>query len=154
MLSISIKAISHEVAQTKLKIFFLFENIAHLHQWISCYHEFQMAQRNTVLCKSNESEFRRISFIVLSNFRRYVGEISHRPMRYFEDTAAKLCEFFRNFEIANFICFRNFEEMNFLSLAFSKQRTIAKTLYMIFSVTYITPDNSELNALCLYLFTP
>ena len=47
----------------------------------------------TVLCKSNESEFRRISSIVLANFRRYVGEISRgilrRSVRYFEENAAK-----------------------------------------------------------------
>ena len=47
----------------------------------------------TVLCKSNESEFRRISSIVLANFRQYVGEFSRgilrRSMRYFEENAAK-----------------------------------------------------------------
>ena len=46
-----------------------------------------------LLCKSNESEFRRILSIVLVNFRRYVGEISYgiscRSMRYFEENAAE-----------------------------------------------------------------
>ena len=110
---------------------------------------------DTVLCKSNESEFRRISFIVLANFRRYVGEISRgisrRSMRYFEENAAKLCEFFRNFEVTNFPCFRNFEEMNFRFFEFSKRRTVIKnTLYI---VNCSNTHNSELNALCLFIYT-
>ena len=104
---------------------------------------------HTVLCKSNESEFRRILFIVLANFRRYVGEISRgisrRSMRYFEENAAKLCEFFRNFEVTNFPCFRNFEEMNFRFFEFSKRRTVIKNTLYIVNCNNI--HNSELNAL-------
>ena len=112
------------------------------------------AYMHTVLCKSNESEFRRISFIVLANFRLHVGEISrgisHRSMRYFEENAAKLCEFFRNFEVTNFPCFRNFEEMNFRFFEFSKRQTVIKNTLYIVNCSNI--HNLELNA--LYLFTP
>ena len=107
----------------------------------------------TVLCKSNESEFRRISFIVLTNFRLHVGEISHgisrRSMWYFEENAAKLCEFFRNFEVTNFPCFRNFEEMNFRFFEFSKRQTVIKNTLYIVNCSNI--HNSELNALYLFL---
>ena len=45
---------------------------------------------STVLCKSNKSELRRISLIVLANFRRNIGDISCELLHRSRDNSTKV----------------------------------------------------------------
>ena len=111
----------------------------------------------------SQSEVQYCAKVMRANFDEFRLLFS----RIFEDMSAKSRAVFRvaqcdiskkmrrnyanSFEVMNFPCFRNFEEMNFRFFEFSKRRTVIKNTPYIVNCGNI--HNSELNALCLFIYT-